>query len=130
MARNILVVDDDPVIRALVSDTLVACGHAVESVEGGSQCLDRLRSGHLPDLVILDLLMPDMSGVEVLRGIRNSTHTSKLPVIMLSANSDAETIFDSEHIRANYYLKKPFKLDEILTVIKGLDGDSAESSAG
>ena len=110
MSKKVLIVDDDPVIRMLVSEILESFGHSVTTLESGSSCLSSLKQD-LPDVLILDLQMPDMTGLEVLKQLKADSRTSSVPVIMLSANSDSENLSKDE-IRADQYLQKPFNLSE------------------
>lgn len=121
MGNKIVVVDDDPVIRILVTEYLATQGHEVEVCSSGKECLTRLsKSGGevLPDIVILDLLMPEMSGAEVLQKIRNNKDTASLPVIMLSANSEAQAVTKTYNVRADSYIQKPFVIQTILDAVK------------
>ena len=111
MAR-IVVADDDVDIRELVEFKLTAMGHDVVAVADGAAalqaCLDQR-----PDLAVLDVMMPGMSGLEALREIRAADTLSGLPVILLTARaqeSDVETGFDSG---ADDYITKPFSPREL-----------------
>jgi DNA-binding response OmpR family regulator len=117
--KKILIVDDDPVIRVLIQEYLSNQGYDVRVVCDGGECLNEIPT-FSPDLVVLDLIMPDMSGVEVLKNIRSNPSTQKLPVLMLSANTDTEAVADSHHVNANRYLQKPFNLREVLDAVEAL----------
>ena len=118
MSTQILVVDDDPVIRTLVSEYLGAYGFEIQTAESGEQCLKSLSDG-LPDIVILDLQMPIMNGIEVLERIRANNLTGAVPVILLSANAQNETasMVEKYKIKADHYLEKPFEIKSILEAI-------------
>src|SRR2546425_1120221 len=107
MGKRILVVDDDPVIRTLITEYLSSLGYEIDAVESGKLSLSKLQ-GPLPDLVLLDFQMPDMTGHQVLQSIRDNPRTATLPVIMLSANSDTESAVSQTNIKADRYLQKPF----------------------
>src|SRR3974377_1499044 len=81
--RNILLVDDDPVVLRMYKDGLVQLGAHVETAEDGLAAIQALR-GRTPDVVVLDLMMPRLSGVEVLKFIRAEARLKDLPVIVLS----------------------------------------------
>ena len=117
MGKRILVVDDDPVIGVLVNEYLTAYGHNIEVQTTGERCLESLED-HLPDLVILDMIMPDMTGVDVLRSIRGNATMAKLPVIMLSANNDADSLLGDYEFNADAYIEKPFDIRVILEAIE------------
>src|SRR3990170_4977643 len=85
MARTILVVDDEPTLRETLADALEADGYAVVQAGDGRAALERFRA-HSPDLVLLDLMLPELSGLEVARQIRAE---SSVPIVMLTAR-DAE----------------------------------------
>ncbi|MBN1192026.1 MAG: response regulator [Dehalococcoidales bacterium] len=111
---KILIVDDDSSIRKFLQANLEARGYSVLSVQGGPEAL-HLLSEKTVDLILLDIMMPEMDGFEVCRRIRNN---SQVPVIMLSAREgegDSQKSLDSG---ANDYVTKPFRLKEILGKIR------------
>lgn len=115
---SILVVDDDPVNRQLVSYVLSQEGHAVTPADGGPSALEVLRS--IPvDLVILDIRMPDMNGHEVCRRIRADPATEALPVIMLTAE-DSDEKLPSLDAGADDFVLKPFDRAELLARVRSL----------
>ena len=87
MARCILVVDDEPDLLELVRFNLDRAGFRVETAATGEEALARLRRS-IPDLVVLDLMLPDLSGEEVCRRVRADPGLAGLPVIMLTASSE------------------------------------------
>lgn len=111
MAR-ILVADDDVDIRELVAFKLTSLGHDVVAVGDGAAAIQACRE-QSPDLAVLDVMMPGMSGLDAVRLIRAETHLAHLPVILLTARaqeSDVETGFDSG---ADDYITKPFSPREL-----------------
>ena len=111
MAR-ILVADDDVDIRELVEFKLTSLGHDVVAVGDGAAAVDACREQR-PDLAVLDVMMPGMSGLDAVRLIRAQPHLATLPVILLTARaqeSDVETGFDSG---ADDYITKPFSPREL-----------------
>ena len=120
MSKRILVVDDDPMIRALVCDCLGTLGVELNAVENGTSCLAALtQTENRPDLIVLDLIMPDMSGLDVLKKIRGDASLASIPVLMLTANSDTAEVAASMNISANEYLGKPFAMMELIgTVVR------------
>lgn len=115
--KRLLVVDDDQVIRMLLLEYLSCSGFLVEAVENGSECLEKL-SQELPDVLLLDFQMPDMSGLEVLQKIRENADLAQLPIIMLSANNDTERIVQENNLEADAYILKPFKMPDIIIAVK------------
>ena len=118
-AKRILIVDDDPVIRTLVGDYLGAYGFEIELLESGGSCLAALKN-RIPDLLIVDLQMPDMTGIEVLKRIRENALTAPLKVILLSANNTTESLATQSGVKADYYLEKPFDMKVLLGLVKEL----------
>jgi len=118
---NILVVDDDPVVSTIVNDFLTAHGHKIEVMDSGEKALAKLEgTSQQPDIVILDLVMPDMNGIDVLQKIKGQEKTETLPVIMLSANDDTDSLMEKYEFKADHYLEKPFSIKKILEVLKQL----------
>jgi CheY-like chemotaxis protein len=84
----IVIVDDRPDARYMLSRLLERCGHETEAYDNGEECLARLTRDPLPGLVILDHMMPGASGLEVLRIVREEPRTSNVPVVIFSAVQD------------------------------------------
>lgn len=103
----ILVVDDDEDLRILARRALVRGGHRVIEAPGGIAGLDLIATQH-PDLVVLDLNMPDIDGFEVLRRLRADESIPSVPVIVLTAHGDEESARDSFELGATDFLAKPF----------------------
>ena len=121
--KKILVVDDEKNIRILFQDELEEAGYAVELADSGTEALKRVAADP-PDLVVLDIRMPDMTGIEVLQKIREDH--KDLPVIMVTAVRglrDDFTIWDAEIFS---YLTKPVDLDELKETVKQALGESEE----
>ena len=116
-AATLLVVDDDAMNRDVLSRRLVRSGYKVLTAEGGEQALE-LVNGHRFDAVLLDVMMPGMSGVETLRRLRQSRSMSELPVIMVTANSRSEDVVQALGLGANDYVTKPVDFPIALARIK------------
>jgi PleD family two-component response regulator len=116
---TILFVDDDPSIRLLVSKVLESDGHEVELAEDGPGALARLNR-RLPDLAILDLSMPGMSGLEVCESIKTNPATSHIPVLMLTAQSEVDDKVAGFEAGADDYLAKPFAVRELSARVTAL----------
>jgi CheY-like chemotaxis protein len=106
MPKQVMVVDDEIGALALIAIILERNGYAVVKAQGGPVALDLLEKT-TPDLFVLDLMMPEMDGIELCRRIRGRTATASTPVIMLSARSDPETINQAMQTGATDYLSKP-----------------------
>jgi signal transduction histidine kinase len=105
---KILVVDDDPLNLLRMSRDLLQQGHVVETVEGGPQALATLRAEAF-DVVLLDLIMPDMDGRQVLRAIKQDRELRDIPVIIISALDEIDSVVECIEQGAEDYLTKPFK---------------------
>jgi DNA-binding response OmpR family regulator len=115
--KRILIIDDDPTIRTLVQAVLEAEGFQVAMAEDGEQGVNLLDSEPRPigfALVILDVVMPKMTGLDVLTRMKLHSHTSKLPVMMLTGESKADDILAGYNIGADYYITKPFTRQQLL----------------
>jgi DNA-binding response OmpR family regulator len=116
MARTILVVDDEPTLRETLAEALDADGFHVVTAADGREALLRFREHH-PDLVVLDLMLPELSGVEVCRILRRE---SAVPILMLTAkSSELDKVLGLE-LGADDYVTKPFSLRELTARIRAL----------
>ena len=116
MARTILVVDDEPTLRQTLAEALEDEGFRVVSAADGRAALVQFRSG-APDLVLLDLMLPELSGIEVCRAIRAE---SDVPILMLTArDSELDKVVGLE-LGADDYVTKPFSLRELLARVRAL----------
>jgi putative two-component system response regulator len=116
---RVFVVDDDPEIRRLLKTLLSPSGYAVEEFESGSSALERIRSDP-PDLVLLDLLLPDLSGHKVLEEIRQDPATRLLPVVMLTGHATREEKIRATREGVSDFLAKPFAAEELLPRVRSL----------
>jgi DNA-binding response OmpR family regulator len=107
--ETLLVVDDDPDNRDLLSRRLDREGWATRQAESGEQALEVVRAGGI-DLVLLDLMMPGMSGLDVLEALRRTRSAADLPVIMVTASADSEDVVKALGQGANDYVTKPVDL--------------------
>jgi two-component system alkaline phosphatase synthesis response regulator PhoP len=118
-AYKILVVEDEPDIRKLVHYNLVQDHYKVIEAESGDQAL-KLIQRDKPSLVILDLMMPGMSGLEVCRVLRGQDETAKLPILMLTAKAaEADRVLGLE-LGADDYLAKPFSPRELVARVRAI----------
>lgn len=109
---KILVVDDEPMARALLRLMLVRDGFEVIEAIDGVDALQKLQND-LPSLVILDVMMPGIDGIEICRRLRQQPETAELPILMLSAKTDANSISLGLEVGATRYLKKPIASEEL-----------------
>jgi PAS domain S-box-containing protein len=114
---TILVVDDDEGNRDLLSRRLERRGHTVVSADGGQRALE-LVAGRPFDVVLLDLMMPVVDGLEVLRALRETHSPSALPVILATARDQGEEVTQALRLGANDYVTKPLDFDVLLTRVR------------
>ncbi|MBA2605529.1 MAG: response regulator transcription factor [Acidobacteriota bacterium] len=112
--KRILVVDDEPQITRVLRRSLAAHRYDVRVAADGESALDTLRDFH-PDLIITDLSMPEMSGIELCQKIRK---TSKIPIIVLSVKGEEKTKVAALDAGADDYITKPFGMDELLARVR------------
>lgn len=131
--KPVLVVEDDPALGESVADLLHERGYAVERAETGAAALERLLSGERPCLILLDLMMPAMTGWDLLQRIRRDSALDGVPVIVLSGHL-LGPVRDSA-LPAHAFLRKPVNAGELLGEVErlcpndGLGGDQEISRA-
>ncbi len=128
MARRILVVDDSPFILELVKDILVKSGYEVERAMNGHEAMLAIGEVH-PDLVLLDIIMPEMSGYQVCRLIRSDDRLKTLPVVMMTAKDTQKDRFWGLEVGADAYITKPIEEQNLLETISSLLREKREPIA-
>lgn len=113
VTAHVLVVDDSPDNLAIVSTLLRARGFSVETAADGPTALDALEKRR-PDVILLDVMMPAMSGMEVLDRIRANPQHTGIPVILVTAKSADEDLLEGYKFGADYYITKPFTPRQLL----------------
>jgi DNA-binding response OmpR family regulator len=113
MKKNILVIDDDESIRFILKNILQK-DYNVETCENGNQGLIYLQNGNIPDLIILDLVMPEIDGFDFLKNIKKSTYFNSIPIIVLSAKENSVEKVKCLKLGADDYIVKPFNPEELL----------------
>jgi len=119
MAERILVVDDEPDLLELVRLNLRQAGYEVVTAETGREALECLRRSQ-PELLVLDLMLPDLSGTEVCREVRSDPETSSLPIIMLTAKADEVDRVVGLELGADDYVTKPFSPRELVLRVRAV----------
>jgi DNA-binding response OmpR family regulator len=127
LSHSVLVVDDEPMARTLIRLMLVRAGFEVVEAEDGFDALTKVTSVP-PDLMILDVMMPGMDGFAVCRAIREDERMDNLPIIMLSAKTDVESINRGMQVGANKYLTKPVSPEELTRHVREALGANNLSS--
>jgi two-component system phosphate regulon response regulator PhoB len=105
--EHILVIDDEPDLLELVRYNLTQHGYDVTCAGSGEEALTQIRS-QLPDLVLLDLMLPGVDGLEICKTIKHSTRTAGIPIIILSAKEEEADVVTGLELGADDYLTKPF----------------------
>ncbi|MEM5948265.1 response regulator [Spirochaetia bacterium 38H-sp] len=119
MKAHVLVVDDEPDIRELVAFNLEREGYRVSTAEDGNTALQIVRS-ELPDVVVLDLMLPGKDGLEVCRDLKADKATTNIPIIMLTAKAEEADIVIGLELGADDYVTKPFSPRVLLARIKAV----------
>ncbi len=115
---KILVVDDDPNIALLIKMTLAKkLSYDIEIAESGEQAIDLINE-NAPEIILLDVMMPGISGIEVCQIIKSREETKYIPVIMLSARREAEDMIKGMEAGAADYIIKPFNPEELLARVR------------
>lgn len=118
---TILVVEDSETYRTMISDLLKSNGFQVETASNGAEALEKVQiGGNLPNLIVLDIVMPEMNGYDFCRRVKNDPKTKDLPVVMCSSKSEEFDHYWGLKQGADAYLNKPFEPNELLSTIKQL----------
>ena len=117
MAKKILAVDDEKHILRLVQINLEKAGYEVVTGSNGREAIEKVRS-EKPELVVMDVMMPEMDGFEALKQLKADPETADIPVIMLTAKAQDADVFHGWQSGADLYLTKPFNPMELLTFVK------------
>jgi len=119
MARDVLVVEDEPDIRRLVVLHLERDGFRCRTATNGPDALREAKTA-VPDLVVLDLMLPELDGLEVCRRLRSDTSTAAVPIIMLTAKSDEVDRVVGLEVGADDYVGKPFSPKELVARVRAV----------
>lgn len=126
---RILVVDDDEDIRTIVRTLLEHAGYETSAASGGREALERIAAAP-PDLVLLDVGMPEMSGWQVCTALRSRPATASLPIVMLTVRSEIRDLITSLQVGADDYVTKPFSRKRLLDALEALLGPEARERRG
>jgi two-component system, OmpR family, phosphate regulon response regulator PhoB len=118
-APHVLSIEDDAAMGQFLKAVFTAQGFAMDLAADGNEGLAHARR-HVPDIVILDLLMPYKNGFEVLRELKGAPETKEVPVIILSSNSREEDIVKALEAGADDFVVKPFRARELVTRVRKL----------
>jgi DNA-binding response OmpR family regulator len=114
--QRVVVADDDPDIVDILKFNLEAAGYDVLTASDGEAARDLILAS-VPDLVVLDIMMPKMDGLEVLTVVKAHTQTRSIPVVMLTAKTSDNDLWQGWDAGADYYITKPFDLEELMRFI-------------
>ena len=110
----VMIVDDDSVNRQVIANQLSVHGIAYKTAAGGQDVLERIESSDVPALILLDIMMPGMTGYAVCRRLRETCSSASLPIILLTARNRVADLVKGFEVGANDYLTKPFSTDELM----------------
>ncbi len=114
---QVLVIEDEPGIRGNILDLLEAEGFTTSSAENGVQSLQVIRAGQLPDLIICDVMMPELDGYGVLAELRKDPATAAIPFIFLTAKADRSDLRHGMELGADDFITKPFTREDLLNAV-------------
>ena len=117
MAKAILVADDDPDILSIVSMSLEMQGYTVYKATNGREAVD-LAKEHRPDLVLMDMMMPILSGYEAVTELRDDASTKGITIVGLSAKAMATDMARATDVGIDGYITKPFRIAQVLSVVE------------
>ncbi|HEX4462713.1 MAG TPA: response regulator [Polyangia bacterium] len=120
--KAILVLEDEPAVQTLLKKQLTAHGFNVTVAGDGLDGLMKLESMK-PDLIICDVMMPNLDGMGFVKAIKGHLQTQKIPVIFLTAKTDPRSMIDGINVGARFYVTKPFQIDDLMAKVqKALSG--------
>ncbi len=128
--RTIMVVDDNADIVAIIKTILEDKGYALQFAYSGQEVFNLLEE-QKPDLILLDILMPTIDGLEVLTRLKGDPDTASIPVILLTSKVEYKDVLEGYQIGANYYIPKPFTKGQLLggiNLVLGGDQDPSVES--
>jgi two-component system chemotaxis response regulator CheY len=117
MSKQILIVDDSPVVLAMLEDALSGMGYAVTAAANGQAGLKQIEAGKF-DLIITDLSMPVMDGIAFVKAAKQLANCKFVPIVFLSSEEDAAKIAEARQAGASTFLRKPFKENQLRTILQ------------
>ncbi|WP_224823267.1 response regulator transcription factor [Cognatishimia sp. MH4019] len=121
MGKHVLLIEDEPNIIEAIRFILSRDGWSVDTHSDGANAVERVQSMR-PDLIILDVMLPNKSGYDILRDLRDDPMTAKLPVLMLTARGQTKDRELAERLGVNEFITKPFSNSDILASVRALAG--------
>ena len=129
MANRILAVDDEDYIRDLVQINLEKAGYEVLTATNGREACE-VALAQQPDLIVMDVMMPEVDGITALQTLKDNPMTSEIPVILLTAKDQNADVFQGWKNGADLYLTKPFQIRELLVFVRRILEASHEAEEG
>ena len=120
---KVFIVDDEIGALTLVTIMLERGGYEVVKAENAAQALEKIDAAGIPDLFILDVMMPDMNGIELCRLLKGRDDTKDIPILILSARSDSRSVVEGIDAGATDYLLKPIFHNNLVEKVRGILGD-------
>lgn len=115
--KHILVLEDEPAVQMLLKKQLGSHGFTVTVAADGLDGLMKLESLQ-PDLIVCDLMMPNLDGMGFVKAIKGRDDTDRIPVIFLTAKTDPRSMIDGINVGARFYVTKPFQIDDLMAKIQ------------
>lgn len=117
---KLMLVDDERDLVAALQKILVSIGHDVRVATSAHDALEILQPDKLPDLLIVDILMPGMNGLELVRNIREMDGANKLPILIVSASTHLDVDSNEPYSQVSDFLQKPFQIEDFLEAVNQL----------
>lgn len=125
MSPKILVVDDEALVRSMICDGLAAAGHTVLAAASGEEALQAVHAER-PACILMDIMMPDLDGYDTCAALKADSRTASIPVLLVSATTDARVADQAKRVGAAAVLRKPIRMDELRHAVTQALGTSAE----
>lgn len=129
MKPSVLAIDDEPVLRRLMTKLLTTAGFTVRTAASGTAALASLAEGEAPSVIVCDLLMPEMSGYELVSAIRANPAWAEIPILVLTGQPNSQDRARALAAGANGYMTKPFSSYDLVDAIRGLLAPPGERRA-
>jgi DNA-binding response OmpR family regulator len=123
---TVLVVEDEPLVAKYLKALFESDGHTVRTAANRQQIVDELPKSPMPDLVVLDLMLPDADGFDVLQRMKSHPVLSDIPVVIVTTQSTRESVMKGLALGADGYFTKPFEVDILMRGMKAVLGQLAK----
>ena len=123
MAKKVLIADDEFHIRRIVADKISKAGHIVFTAENGQEAVD-IAKKEKPDIILMDLMMPVLSGIEAIKILKQDSDMANIPILVLTAMEFGEDNDIAAVVGANNIITKPFSPKELLNVVNARIGEA------